>query len=81
MNGRDCERSNELLALHSFIQRYREKPAADEARGRFRTVVAALENADELKKFVRETVEDSPERTLVKRQLALLVEKETVEGR
>ncbi len=72
--------SNELLALHSFIQRYREKPAADEARGRFRTVVAALENVDELKKFVRETVKDSPERTLVKRQLALLVEKETVEG-
>ena len=71
--------SNELLALHSFIQRYREKPAADEARGRFRTVVAALENTDELKKFVRETVEDSPERALVKRQLALLVEKETAE--
>jgi DnaJ-domain-containing protein 1 len=72
--------SNELLALHSFIQRYQERPAADEARGRFRTVVAALENADELKKFVRKTVEDSPERALVKRQLALLVEKETAEG-
>ena len=71
--------SNELLALHSFIQCYREKPAADEARGRFRTVVAALENTDELKKFVRETAEDSPERALVKRQLALLVEKETAE--
>lgn len=71
--------SSELLALHSFIQRYREKPAADEARGRFRTVVAALENVDELKKFVRETVEDSPERALVKHQLALLVERETAE--
>ena len=72
--------SNELLVLHSFIQRYRDKPAADEARSRFRTVVAALENTDQLKKFVRETVEDSPERALVKRQLALLVERETVEG-
>jgi curved DNA-binding protein CbpA len=72
--------SNALLALHSFIQRYREKPPADEARDRFRTVVAALESVDELKKFVRETVEDSPERALVKRQLALLVEREAVEG-
>ena len=72
--------SSELLALHGFIARYRDKPAADEARGRFRTVVAALENAEELKTFVRETVEDSPERALVKRQLALLVEREAVEG-
>lgn len=72
--------SNELLPLHSFIQRYRETPVADDARGRFRAVVAGLENADELKKFVRETVDDSPERMVVKRQLAMLVEKETAEG-
>ena len=72
--------SNELLALHGFIARYQDKPAADEARGRFRTVVAALENVEELKTFVRETAEDSPERALVKRQLALLVERETAEG-
>ena len=72
--------SNELQALHSFIQRYGERPAADEARGRFRTVVAALENTEPLQKFVRETVEDSPERAFVRRQLALLVEREAVEG-
>ena len=72
--------ANELRALHSFIQRHREKPAAGEVRDRFRTVVAALENTDVLTKFVRETADDSPERTLVRRQLALLVEREAVEG-
>jgi hypothetical protein len=72
--------SNELLALHSFIRRYHEKPPADEARGRFRTLVAGLDKADELRKFVSETAEDSPEKAVVQRQLALLVEKETAEG-
>ena len=71
--------SNELTALESFISRYREKPTAIEARNHFRRVVAGLENAEVLRKFVRETMNDSPERTLAKRQLALLVERETTE--
>ena len=69
--------SSELLALSRFIQRYRDSAVGNEARGRFRTVVAALDKVDELKTFVRETAQDTPERTLVQHQLALLIEKES----
>jgi DnaJ domain/Pentapeptide repeats (8 copies) len=69
--------SSELTALHSFISRYREIPAPNSARG---TVVAGVENVNELKTFVRGTVEDNPEKVLAKRQLALLVEREMTEG-
>ncbi len=70
------QRSSELQALNNFIQRYRERPAADEARSRFKNIVAGLDKVDELQKFVRETTSDSPERMLAKSQLAMLVEKE-----
>jgi hypothetical protein len=74
------QRSSELTALHSFISRYGDMPAASSARSRFGTVVASVENVGELKTFVREPAGDSPESVLAKRQLALLVEREMTEG-
>ncbi len=72
--------STELLALHGFILRHAEKPLVDEARIRFRTLVAAVENPEELKGFIKQVPQDSAEKAVVNRRLAMLVEKATADA-
>ncbi|WP_088344200.1 MULTISPECIES: DnaJ domain-containing protein [Rhodomicrobium] len=73
-------KSTDLLPLQNFIARYPQKPVTEEARERFRTLVAAVINRQELQAFLEKAGPDSPEKALANRQLALLVEKENYDA-
>ena len=76
----DLRDSTDLRALQSFISRYPEKPQAEDARKRFRQLVAAVDKVEELQSLIREVPKGTPETALAKERLARLIEDANVEA-
>ena len=76
----DLRDSTDLRALQIFISRYPEKPQAEDARKRFRQLVAAVDKVEELQSLIREVPKGTPEAALAKERLARLIEDANVEA-
>jgi hypothetical protein len=71
---RELRNSNDLLSLHGFVLQYPDAPPAGEARGRLRSLIATLEDADLLAEFLQGTEGQSgPEITEARERLTKII--------
>jgi hypothetical protein len=71
--------STDLRALQNYIQRYPDRNEAQQAREKFRSELGATEDADALRRVVRDLPGDAPEAVMVNQKLAALGEKQGLE--
>jgi hypothetical protein len=71
--------STDLRALQNYIQRYPDRNEAQHAREKFRSELGATEDANALRRVVRDLPSDAPEAVMVNQKLAALGEKQSLE--
>ncbi len=70
----DLRYSNDLLSLHGFLVQYPDAPPAKQARARLRSLIAALEDADQLVEFLQGTDDrDDAEIRLARTKLTKMI--------